>query len=144
MAPLPALAESLGDCAVGLGQLRHHQRLRHEADAVSAPLLGHRRGPHTEPGALLEDLPVPRVTRIGNLIALQRNRTYFFVCEFTRLQLPRALIFVQCKIHANSSKCRKASPQTMQTANNPLTRSCAIPPHMPEFEARLWYHFRHK
>ena len=61
VAPLPALAEGLRDRAVAAGELRHHQRLRHEVDAVAAPFLRHRHGAEAEPRALLDDLPVERL-----------------------------------------------------------------------------------
>src|SRR5450759_800462 len=100
MAPLPALAGGLGDGAVALGEFRHHHGLRHEVDAVSAPLLRHRRRAESEFGAFSDDLPIESLARTGNLIALQRDGTYLFLRKLPRLQLPRALFFVQRKIHA--------------------------------------------
>src|SRR3990170_4096813 len=71
MAPLPALAEGLGNGAIAFGKLRHHQSLRHKIDAVAAPLLGNRRRPKAELGAFLDKLPVEGLAWIGDLIALQ-------------------------------------------------------------------------
>src|SRR5262249_46243280 len=71
MAPLPALAEGLGDGAVALGELRHHQRLGDEIGAVPAPFLGHRHGAKAELGAFLDDLPVEDRAGIVDVVALE-------------------------------------------------------------------------
>ena len=69
VAPLPALAEGLGDRAVGFGELRHHQGLRHEVDPVPAPLPGDRRRAEAELRALPDDVPVEGRARVGNPVA---------------------------------------------------------------------------
>ncbi len=109
VAPLPALAEGLGDRAVALGEFRHHQRLRHEVDAVPAPFLGHRRGAKAELRALLDDLPVEGFARIVDLVALERNRTYLFLGELARLHLPGALFVAQREVHGRVSLYSAAS-----------------------------------
>jgi hypothetical protein len=99
MAPLPALAEGLRDRAVGLGELRHHQRLGDEIGAVTAPFLGDRHGAEAKPGAFLDDLPIEGLARIGDGVARQRNRTDLLLCEFARGHLPGALLVAERKIH---------------------------------------------
>src|ERR1019366_7490447 len=82
LAPLPALAESLGDGAVGFGELCHNNRLRHEIGAVPTPFLSYGERPEAELGAFLDDVPVESLARIGNPVALQRRGANLFLREF--------------------------------------------------------------
>src|SRR5437773_1959596 len=102
VAPLPALAEGLGDGAVGPGELHHHQRLRHEVGSLPAPLLGNRHRAKAEPGSLLDDLPVESLARMADRVARERYRTDLLQRELARLHLPGALLFVQGKVHVES------------------------------------------
>ena len=102
VAPLPALAEGLRDGAVGLGELHHHQRLRHEVGSLPAPLLGNRHRAKAEPGSLLDDLPVESLARMADRVARERYRTDLLQRELARLHLPGALLFVQGKVHVES------------------------------------------
>ena len=99
MAPFPVLAERLGDRAVGLGQLGHHQRLRHEIGAVAAPLLRHRQSAEAELGALLDDVPVEGSVRGRDGVAFERDRTDLLLGEFARRHLPGALFVAQIEVH---------------------------------------------
>ncbi len=101
MAPFPVLAERLGNGAVGLGQLGHHQRLRHEIGALAAPFLRHRHGAEAELGALLDDVPVPGLARGGNGVARERERADLLVGEFARRHLPGALFVAQGEVHGS-------------------------------------------
>src|SRR5690606_13185615 len=100
VAPLPVLAERLGDGAVSLGELRHDQRLGDETDAVPAPFLRHRRGAKAQPRALADDVPVPGLPRMPDGIARRRDRADFLGGEAAGFLLPLALLVVQCEVHA--------------------------------------------
>jgi hypothetical protein len=91
VAPFPALAEGLGDGAVGLCHFSNHQRLRSEVDAMAAVFDGHGGGADAEGGALPDNVPVKRRGRLGNLVARQRQRADFCFGKLAGLHLPLAL-----------------------------------------------------
>src|SRR3970040_1370095 len=93
VAPLPVLAEGLGHRAVAAGELRHHQRLRHEIRPRTAPFLGHCQRAEAQLRAFLDDAPVPWLEAALDLVALERARAQFLVREFSGLRLPVALLF---------------------------------------------------
>src|SRR5262245_10415848 len=128
MAPLPALAEGFGDGAVGLGELRHHQRLRDKISAVPAPFLGHGQGAKAELGAFFDDLPVERLTRIGDFVALERERADFLFGELARRHLPGALFVAERKIHGFPLFVTQPPAPRRSGADGsvPAPRRCAI------------------
>ena len=70
-----------------------------EIDRISAPLLRNHRSAETEFRTLRDDVPVKCRARIGDAVALQRNRPQLLFCKCARLQLPRALFVVKREIH---------------------------------------------
>src|SRR5262249_28505996 len=127
VAPLPALAEGLRDGAVGLGEFRHDQRLGHEIGALAAPFLGNGHGAKAELGAFLDDLPVERLARIGDLVALERDRADFLFREFARRHLPGALLVAQGKVHGISPRFIRLRARRRSLAGDsaPAPRRCA-------------------
>jgi hypothetical protein len=95
MAPLPVLAEGLGDGAVRFGELGHDQGLRHEVGTVATPFLRHRQGAKAELGTLLDDVPIPGLARRFNGVAFEGNGSNLLVGEFARRFLPVALFVAQ-------------------------------------------------
>ena len=99
MTPFPALAECFRDRAVSPGELRHDQRLGHEIRTVSTPLLRDCERAQAKLRALLDDVPVESLARIGNGIARKGDRPNLVLGKFARGHLPRALLIAQREIH---------------------------------------------
>jgi hypothetical protein len=99
MAPLPALAESLRDRHVAARELRHHDRLCHEVDAVTAPFRRDHRGSETEPRAFPDHVPVERLASIGDAVARERDGPKRLLREGPRFLLPLLLLVRECEVH---------------------------------------------
>src|SRR5262249_23142027 len=109
VAPFPVLAEGLRNGAVAAGELRHHQRLGDEVGALAAPFLRDRHGAEAELRAFLDDVPVEGLARLGDGVALERDRADLLVRELARGHLPVALLVAQRKVHGSLSFYSAAS-----------------------------------
>jgi hypothetical protein len=95
VAPLPVLAEGLGDRAVAAGKLGHHQRLRDIVGAFAAELLGHRQRAESELRSFFDDVPVECAVGVRRFVEIERDRLDLVLRELARRHLPGALLVAQ-------------------------------------------------